>query len=95
VISIGWAIALLPIIIVLIVGTYKFCTARGKFTRRWRDLLNPEGDWGPALAVHRAEQFPMQIPEARKLMPYADIYYSGIVWFKFCFSIAFLFLFSS
>jgi hypothetical protein len=28
---------------------------------------------GPALAVHRAEQFAMQIPEARKLIPYADI----------------------
>ncbi len=34
--------------------------------QRLHDLLAPEDDWGPALAVHRAEQYPLQIPEARK-----------------------------
>lgn len=28
--------------------------------------MSPEDDWGPAMAVHRAEQFPLQIPEARE-----------------------------
>ncbi|KHJ90874.1 hypothetical protein OESDEN_09272 [Oesophagostomum dentatum] len=36
--------------------------------RRWASVLNPDDSWGPALAVHRAEQFPLQIPEARRLL---------------------------
>ena len=32
----------------------------------FRELMMPADDWGPALAVHRAEQYPLQIPEARK-----------------------------
>ncbi len=40
--------------------------------QRWRELLCPRDDWGPALAVHRAEHFPLQIPEARRpLIPAA------------------------
>ncbi|EPB66659.1 hypothetical protein ANCCEY_14250 [Ancylostoma ceylanicum] len=35
---------------------------------RWATVLNPDDSWGPALAVHRAEQFPLQIPEARRLL---------------------------
>lgn len=31
-----------------------------------RDLICPQNDWGPALAIHRAEQFPLQVPEARE-----------------------------
>lgn len=33
--------------------------------QRLRTLLSPEDDWGPALAVHRSEEYPLQIPEAR------------------------------
>ncbi len=33
-------------------------------------MILPADDWGPALAVHRAEQYPLQIPESRK--PYKD-----------------------
>ena len=35
--------------------------SRSLFThslQRWRDLLCPEDDWGPALALHRAEMYP-------------------------------------
>lgn len=28
--------------------------------------MSPEDDWGPALAIHRAEHYPLQIPEARR-----------------------------
>ncbi|KAK6018844.1 hypothetical protein OSTOST_15542, partial [Ostertagia ostertagi] len=35
---------------------------------KWASVLNPDDSWGPALAVHRAEQFPLQIPEARRLL---------------------------
>lgn len=37
-------------------------------------MLSPEDDWGPALAVHRSEEYPLQIPEARDpvKMPWGD-----------------------
>lgn len=41
---------------------------RGTLPQRWRELLCPEDDWGPALAIHRAEYYPLQIPEARRLI---------------------------
>uniref|UniRef100_A0A183BTC4 Transporter n=1 Tax=Globodera pallida TaxID=36090 RepID=A0A183BTC4_GLOPA len=45
----------------IIIGFFEVMT-------RLRELLCPTDDWGPALAVHRAELYPMQIPEAQKLM---------------------------
>ena len=35
---------------------------------KWTSVLNPDDAWGPALAIHRAEHFPLQIPEARRLL---------------------------
>uniref|UniRef100_A0A915CRP8 Uncharacterized protein n=1 Tax=Ditylenchus dipsaci TaxID=166011 RepID=A0A915CRP8_9BILA len=65
----GWTISLSPLLIMLSTAIYMYVTASGNFSKKWRDLLCPENDWGPALAVHRAEVYPLQIPEARKLMP--------------------------
>jgi len=70
----GWIISLSPIIIIFVVAIYKFFAAKGSFSKRWRELLCPEDDWGPALAVHRAEVYPLQIPEARKLLSTKYIY---------------------
>ncbi|TKR57853.1 hypothetical protein L596_030498 [Steinernema carpocapsae] len=64
----GWSISFAPLTAIPLVAIYKFCVADGKISKRWRDLLCPEDDWGPALAVHRAERYPLQIPEARRLM---------------------------
>uniref|UniRef100_A0A914BVQ2 Uncharacterized protein n=1 Tax=Acrobeloides nanus TaxID=290746 RepID=A0A914BVQ2_9BILA len=64
----GWILSISPVFFILLTAIYKYATARGSLAKRWRDLLCPEDDWGPALAIHRAEMFPLQIPEARKLM---------------------------
>uniref|UniRef100_A0A7E4V3A1 Transporter n=1 Tax=Panagrellus redivivus TaxID=6233 RepID=A0A7E4V3A1_PANRE len=65
---VGWAISLSPIIITFFVAIIKFIMTPGSCAKRWRDLLCPDDDWGPALAIHRAEMYPLQIPEARKLL---------------------------
>ncbi|XP_003377618.1 sodium-dependent acetylcholine transporter [Trichinella spiralis] len=62
----GWAVSFMPLIIVLITLAVKFIQQEGLFVKRLRDLMIPEDDWGPALAVHRAEEFPLQIPEAKE-----------------------------
>ncbi|KRX98033.1 Sodium-dependent acetylcholine transporter, partial [Trichinella pseudospiralis] len=62
----GWALSFMPLIIVLITLAVKFIQQEGLFVKRLRDLMIPEDDWGPALAVHRAEEFPLQIPEAKE-----------------------------
>ncbi|CAJ0599966.1 unnamed protein product [Cylicocyclus nassatus] len=64
----GWAISIFPLLFVPIVAIIQLCLARGSFSQRWTTTLNPDDSWGPALAVHRAEQFPLQIPEARRLL---------------------------
>ncbi|KAL3090129.1 hypothetical protein niasHS_006581 [Heterodera schachtii] len=64
----GWAISLSPVFIILFMFFYQFASISGPFSKRLRELLCPTDDWGPALAVHRAELYPMQIPEAQKLM---------------------------
>ncbi|CAD5222395.1 unnamed protein product [Bursaphelenchus xylophilus] len=65
----GWVISAVPLIVIIITGLIMICRAEGSITERWQQLLCPEDDWGPALAVHRAEYYPLQIPEARRLMP--------------------------
>ncbi|KHN78185.1 Sodium-dependent acetylcholine transporter [Toxocara canis] len=66
--SIGWGVSLAPLAMLPLCALVKFCIAKGTFPQRWRDLLCPDDDWGPALAVHRAEYYPLQIPEARRLI---------------------------
>uniref|UniRef100_A0AC34FE99 Transporter n=1 Tax=Panagrolaimus sp. ES5 TaxID=591445 RepID=A0AC34FE99_9BILA len=73
---VGWTISLSPVIITVFVAIYKFITASGTFAKRWRELLCPEDDWGPALAIHRAEKYPLQIPEAKKLLSTHDVFNS-------------------
>uniref|UniRef100_A0AC35TQ97 Transporter n=1 Tax=Rhabditophanes sp. KR3021 TaxID=114890 RepID=A0AC35TQ97_9BILA len=65
---IGWSLSLMPIAFIIFTGIIQFCMMKGSFRTRWRDVLCPEGDWGPALAIHRSERFPLQIPEARGLL---------------------------
>ncbi|CAD6198650.1 unnamed protein product [Caenorhabditis auriculariae] len=64
----GWVVGAIPLIFVPIVGIWEFCTAKGNMSQKWQNVLNPDDAWGPALAIHRAEQFPLQIPEARRLL---------------------------
>ncbi|KAK6740062.1 hypothetical protein RB195_008499 [Necator americanus] len=64
----GWAISIFPLLFIPIVAVAQICSARGTLAQRWATVLNPDDSWGPALAVHRAEQFPLQIPEARRLL---------------------------
>uniref|UniRef100_A0A1I7XAZ6 Solute carrier family 6 member 8 n=1 Tax=Heterorhabditis bacteriophora TaxID=37862 RepID=A0A1I7XAZ6_HETBA len=64
----GWAISIFPLMFVPITAVVKLCMAKGSLTQKWTNVLNPEDAWGPALAVHRAEHFPLQIPEARRLL---------------------------
>uniref|UniRef100_A0A914W3A0 Transporter n=2 Tax=Plectus sambesii TaxID=2011161 RepID=A0A914W3A0_9BILA len=63
---VGWCISLLPIAAIPITAFIQFCLSNGTFLQRWRDLMSPEDDWGPALAIHRVEYYPLQIPEARR-----------------------------
>ncbi|KAI6215457.1 Transporter [Aphelenchoides besseyi] len=65
----GWSISASPLVFIFCTAIVKFCLAKGRISERWQRLLCPEDDWGPALAVHRAEYYPLQIPEARRLMP--------------------------
>lgn len=65
---IGWIISLAPLCFIPITALIKFCNGKGPLPQRWRDLLFPDGEWGPALAIHRAEYYPLQIPEARRLI---------------------------
>ncbi|VDL64107.1 unnamed protein product [Nippostrongylus brasiliensis] len=64
----GWSVSVFPLLFVPIVAVLQVCSARGTLAQRWATVLNPDDSWGPALAVHRAEQFPLQIPEARRLL---------------------------
>ncbi|VDP02911.1 unnamed protein product [Soboliphyme baturini] len=63
---IGWLISFLPVLTIVITAIYKFINRSGSCVKRFQDLMCPEDDWGPALAIHRAEEFPLQIPEARE-----------------------------
>ncbi|VDN02726.1 unnamed protein product [Thelazia callipaeda] len=75
---IGWSISLSPFVIVLLTASVKFCLAKGSFIQRWLNLFCPDDEWGPALAVHRAEYYPLQIPEARRLiLPYKKQFTNG------------------
>ncbi|CAG9536156.1 unnamed protein product [Cercopithifilaria johnstoni] len=65
---IGWGISLAPLIAIPVAAVVKFCSIKGTFVQRWLDLFCPESEWGPALAIHRAEYYPLQIPEARRLI---------------------------
>ncbi|CAJ0579190.1 unnamed protein product, partial [Mesorhabditis spiculigera] len=67
-ILLGWGISLLPLLAIPITGITQILMANGTFIQRWRTVLNPDDSWGPALAIHRAEQFPLQVPEARRLL---------------------------
>ncbi|CAJ0942793.1 unnamed protein product, partial [Mesorhabditis belari] len=64
----GWGISILPVTAIPITACVQLCTVKGSLVQKWRAVLNPHDSWGPALAVHRAEQFPLQIPEARRLL---------------------------
>lgn len=64
---VGWALSATPLVVITLTGLVMFCRAEGSLAQRWQQLLCPEDDWGPALAVHRAEYYPLQIPEARKI----------------------------
>lgn len=64
----AWGIASLPLILIPIVAVWQFCIAKGSITQKWWRVLYPDDAWGPALAIHRAEKFPLQIPEARRLL---------------------------
>lgn len=68
-IILGWSISAVPLLLIFVTAIFVFCRAQGGPIERWQRLLCPEDDWGPALAVHRAEYYPLQIPEARRLMP--------------------------
>ncbi|VIO92045.1 Sodium:neurotransmitter symporter family protein [Brugia malayi] len=65
---IGWGISLAPLIAIPVTAVVKFCSTKGTVIQRWLDLFCPENEWGPALAIHRAEYYPLQIPEARRLI---------------------------
>ncbi|GMS89477.1 hypothetical protein PENTCL1PPCAC_11652, partial [Pristionchus entomophagus] len=65
---VGWGLSLVPLIIIIVAGVEELVGARGTFSQRWSSVLNPDDSWGPALAIHRAEHFPLQIPEARRLL---------------------------
>uniref|UniRef100_A0A914KVR2 Transporter n=1 Tax=Meloidogyne incognita TaxID=6306 RepID=A0A914KVR2_MELIC len=75
-IILGWTISLSPVFIIFTTIFFYFIQSSGSFSQRIRELLCPADDWGPALAIHRAELYPLQIPEARKLMipPSSKIY---------------------
>ncbi|KFD55633.1 hypothetical protein M514_03381 [Trichuris suis] len=64
--ALGWGLSVLPLVIIIMTGLFNFLTRSGVCVKRFRDLMIPEDAWGPALAVHRAEEFPLQIPEARE-----------------------------
>eukprot|EP00081_Caenorhabditis_elegans_P017288 NP_497416.4 Sodium-dependent acetylcholine transporter [Caenorhabditis elegans] len=64
----AWCIASFPLILIPIVGIWQFCIAKGTITQKWWRVLYPDDAWGPAMAIHRAEKFPLQIPEARRLL---------------------------
>uniref|UniRef100_A0A8R1TZG3 Transporter n=1 Tax=Onchocerca volvulus TaxID=6282 RepID=A0A8R1TZG3_ONCVO len=66
--QIGWGISLAPLLAIPVTAVMKFCLTKGTFFQRWLDLFCPEYEWGPALAIHRAEYYPLQIPEARRLI---------------------------
>uniref|UniRef100_A0A1I8BTP1 Transporter n=1 Tax=Meloidogyne hapla TaxID=6305 RepID=A0A1I8BTP1_MELHA len=72
----GWTISLSPVFIIFTTIFFHFIKSSGSFSQRIRELLCPADDWGPALAIHRAELYPLQIPEARNLMipPSSRIY---------------------
>jgi hypothetical protein len=68
-IILGWSISAVPLVLIFFTAIWVMCRAKGSPIERWQRLLCPEDDWGPALAIHRAEYYPLQIPEARRLMP--------------------------
>ena len=59
-------IPVLPVLLVPIGAVPAIAAQKGSLMDRLRAAMAPTEDWGPALALHRAEHFPLQIPEARK-----------------------------
>jgi hypothetical protein len=77
--SVGWALSFTSVAAIPITMLVQLCLRSGTFTevrpahrklehflQRLQELLSPDATWGPALAVHRSEQYPLQIPESRK-----------------------------
>lgn len=64
--TVGWTLSFTSIVAIPMVMLYEMLSHSGSLAQRVQDLLSPEDDWGPALAVHRAEEFPLQVPEARR-----------------------------
>ncbi|GMT19400.1 hypothetical protein PFISCL1PPCAC_10697, partial [Pristionchus fissidentatus] len=69
---VGWGLSLVPVVIIVVAALEEICGAKGTLSQRWSSVLNPDDSWGPALAIHRAEHFPLQIPEARRLLINCD-----------------------
>nr|ACI49252.1 hypothetical protein Csp3_JD07.002 [Caenorhabditis angaria] len=64
----GWCIGAFPLLLIPIFAIFQYISAKGNLTQKWWKVLYPDDAWGPALAIHRAEKFPLQIPEARRLL---------------------------
>ncbi|CAB3402724.1 unnamed protein product [Caenorhabditis bovis] len=67
-IVVGWSLGAIPLLMIPVVAVWQYCIAKGNITQKWWKILYPDDAWGPALAIHRAEKFPLQIPEARRLL---------------------------
>uniref|UniRef100_A0A915KTB4 Uncharacterized protein n=1 Tax=Romanomermis culicivorax TaxID=13658 RepID=A0A915KTB4_ROMCU len=61
----GWILSFMAVSAIPLTILVKFILQTGSLAQRFRSLLTPEDDWGPALAIYRSEQYPLQIPEAR------------------------------
>ena len=74
----GWALSLVSVAAIPLTMLVQLTLASGPFSQvnntspycviyvqRVQTLLSPHDEWGPALAVHRAEQYPLHVPEAQ------------------------------
>ncbi|XP_049589058.1 sodium- and chloride-dependent neutral and basic amino acid transporter B(0+)-like [Syngnathus scovelli] len=56
-VALGWCIAALPLVCILIIAVYKLSRAEGNLWKRIKSLCYPSEEWHPFLDIHRGERY--------------------------------------
>ncbi|XP_061148080.1 sodium- and chloride-dependent neutral and basic amino acid transporter B(0+)-like [Syngnathus typhle] len=56
-VALGWCLAALPLVCILITAVYKLSRAEGNLWKRIKSLCYPSEEWHPFLDIHRGERY--------------------------------------
>ncbi|PIK49656.1 putative sodium- and chloride-dependent neutral and basic amino acid transporter B(0+) isoform X5, partial [Apostichopus japonicus] len=75
--AIGYLMFMLALIWIPINAVYQFIIADGDLYQRWKAIVNPSENWGPALSVHRLEAYKVHVNHGTTMGGRIDIDGSG------------------